>query len=304
MLAFTRAIKFAFQNFWRNVWLSVVTVVTVALSVFFITLMVGVRVVADQTLAEVRSQIDLTVFFKADAAEGKILEVKSRLEKVPEVTTVEYVSKDQALEQFRDQTKNQADISASIDSLQDNPLQASLRIKPRVLEEYPEILRVINDPLYEKIVEKDDTAESRLTFVQKFSRITSNISRLGFLLSVIFALIAGLVVFNTIRITIYAYREEIGIMKLVGASNAFIRAPFIIESIVYALLASLVALLIIWALIVSLTPFFEQFLAGYNANVTGYLQAHFMQIFGPYVLFALVLSMFSSGVAVGRYLRI
>ncbi len=303
MLAFIRAVKFAVQNFWRNLWLSVVTVVILALSVFFINLMVGVRVVADQALTEVRSRVDISAFFIPDAPESQILQVKERLENLPEVASVDYISKDDALKRFREETKDEVIIQQSLDAAGKNPLQASLVVRAKQLEQYQAILAVINDSLYEKIIEKNHVADSKITFIKDFSRITNNISRVGFGLSVIFALIAAMVVFNTIRITIYAYREEIGIMKLVGASNAFIRAPFIIESILYALLASAVALLVLWGILIALGPFLNHLLSGYDVSLAANLRDNFFSIFGPYILYALFLSIVSSAVAVGRYLR-
>lgn len=303
MRTFFRAIKFATQNFVRNFWLSLVTVVILALSIFLISILAGVRVTAEQALHEVRSRVDISVFFKADAPEGDMLELQSKLERLPEVSTVTYVSKDDALAKFREQTKGEAAIEQVIDAIGVNPLQASLIIRAKQLEQYPQILAVVTDPTYDNLVEKDHVADSKITFIQEFSQFTKNLSRFGIWLSIIFAIIAALVVFNTIRITIYAYRTEISIMKLVGASNAFVRAPFIIESIFYALIAALVALIIIWGLIASLTPFLNRLFSGFDLNIAQYLQGHFFTIFGPPVLLAIVLSMFSSAVAVGRYLR-
>lgn len=304
MLTFLRAIKFAVQNFVRNFWLSLVTVIILALSIFFISVLVGVRVTAEQALREVRSRVDVSVFFQADAPESDMLELQAKLERLPEVASVTYVSKDDALAKFREQTQGEAGIERVIEAIGVNPLQASLVIQAKQLEHYQQILAVVTDPAYDRLVEKDHVADSKITFIQVFSQFTKNLSRFGVWLSMVFALIAALVVFNTIRITIYAYRTEISIMKLVGASNAFVRAPFIIESIFYALIAALFALVVLWLLIASLAPFLTRLFAGFDLNVTQYLQTNFFAVFGPPVLLAIVLSMFSSGIAVGRYLRI
>lgn len=304
MLTFLRAIKFAAQNFVRNFWLSLVTVIILALSIFFISVLVGVRVTAEQALSEVRSRVDVSVFFQADAPESDMLELQAKLERLPEVASVTYVSKDDALAKFREQTQGEEGIERVIEAIGVNPLQASLVIRAKQLEHYQQILAVVTDPAYDRLIEKDHVADSKITFIQAFSQFTKNLSRFGVWLSVVFSIIAALVVFNTIRITIYAYRTEISIMKLVGASNAFVRAPFIIESVFYALIAALVALVVLWLLIASLAPFLTRLFAGFDLDVTQYLQTNFFAVFGPPVLLAVVLSMFSSGIAVGRYLRI
>lgn len=304
MPAVLRALKFAVQNFVRNLWLSLVTVIILTLALFIIHLLVGVKVVADESLAAVRSRVDLVVFFDELAPESEVLELKARLEKLPEVAAVRYVSKDEALARFQEQTADEPVIQESLRAVEQNPLPASLVIKPRQLEQYPQILAVVNEPTYEQIVERDSDIESKATFIRKLSRTTQNIARVGFWLSIVFALIAALVIFNAIRITIYTYREEIGIMKLVGASNAFIRAPFIIESVFYAVVASLVALTILWFLLSTIAPFLNRLLEGYDLNLAVYLKVNFFRVFGPPVLLTIVLSMLSSAVAVGRYLKI
>ncbi len=304
MLTFLRAIKFAGQNFVRNFWLSLVTVIILALSIFLISVLVGVRVTAEQALSEVRSRVDVSVFFQADAPESEMLDLQAKLERLPEVASVTYVSKDDALAKFREQTQGEEGIERVIEAIGVNPLQASLVIRAKQLDHYPQILAVVTDPAYDRLIEKDQVADSKVTFIKEFSQFTKNLSRFGVWLSIVFAIIAALVVFNTIRITIYAYRTEISIMKLVGASNAFVRAPFIIESIFYAVIAAFIALAVIWLLIASLAPFLARLFAGFDLNVTQYFQTNFLTVFGPPVLLAIALSMVSSAVAVGRYLRI
>lgn len=304
MLAFARALTFAWQNFTRNLWLSIVTVVILTLALTLVHFLTGVRVVADAALTAVRNRVDVVVFFQPDAAERDMTTLQTRLEQLPEVAQVTFVSKDDALATFRAQTLNDPLIAEALEALEANPLQASLVIKARQLEDYPAILRVVDDPGYADLVERDHVADAKLTFIERFTHWTRNLSRFGLALSAVFALIAALVVFNTIRITIHAYRTEIGIMKLVGASNAFIRAPFLIESVLYAVLASALALGLVWLAITASAPFLNRLLTGYNLDLAAHLLDNFVRVFGPPVLTAVALSMVSSAVAVGRYLRI
>lgn len=304
MLALARAITFAWQNFTRNLWLSIVTVVILTLALTLVHLLTGVRTVAEQALTEVRRRVDVVIFFQPDAAERDIVGVQTRLQQLPEVARVTYVSKDEALAAFREQTKDDPLIAEALEALEGNPLQASLVVKARQLPDYDAILRVAADPGYADLIERDHVADAKLTFIERFSRLTRNLSRLGLALSAVFALIAALVVFNTIRITIHAYRTEIGIMKLVGASNAFIRAPFLIESLFYALLASALALGVVWLTVTASGPFLNGLFAGYEIDLAAHLTRNFLAIFGPPVLAVTALSMVSSAVAVGRYLRI
>ncbi|MBI3115353.1 MAG: FtsX-like permease family protein [Candidatus Kerfeldbacteria bacterium] len=304
MLAFFRAITFAAQNFWRNIWLSIVTVVILTLVVFFISVLFGVRTTADHALADVRSRVDISMFFVPEATEAEIFELQSRLERLPEVASVAYVSKDDALAAFREENAGDERIESALEAVGVNPLQASLVIKAKELEQYPQILSVVNDPVYEKLVEQDRAADAKITFIQDFSRFTRNLSRIGLWLTIVFSLIAVLVVFNTIRLTIHAYNREISIMKLVGASNAFIRAPFLIESVFYALIAIAIALGVVWLVLFVSADFLDRLFEGFDFSVASTLWSQFFTVFGPPALLMLLLSMVSSAAAVGRYLRV
>jgi cell division transport system permease protein len=166
-------------------------------------------------------------------------------------------------------------------------------------------LKAFDDPAIADLIEdREQDFRSSTLVVERLSNLTNNISTVGIALSLIFAFIAALMVFNTIRITIYTYREEIGIMKLVGASNGFIRAPFIVESLLYAFLACVVTMAVLLPVLNATGPFFDRFFEGYDIDFIGYFNRNFFSIFGVQLLAVCALSMISSGIAVSRYLRV
>jgi cell division transport system permease protein len=222
-----------------------------------------------------------------------------------EVKELNYISASEALENFKEKNKDNPTILESLEAIGENPLGATITVKAKNLEDYPTILKSLEDEKYKDIIQdKDKDFENNQQVIQTLTRITKKINQVGLILAVVFSLVAILVVFNTIRITIYTHREEIGIMKLVGASNIFVRAPFIFESIFYGILASLICLAILYSLINTISPFLDRFFEGYSLDVVGYFNSQFWIVAGLQLLFSVFLSMVSSAIAIGRYLRV
>ena len=300
LVAFSRIFRFALQNFWRNIWLSLVTIFILFLTLFSITFSTSLNIVAEKTIQAVKERIAVSVYFRQDAIEEDVRAVQEKLATMPAVKDVQYISREEALNAFRDRTQNNPIIQETIDALGENPLGATLIVKAQKIDDYPQIVTALTAPEYEKTIEDLDFEESQKV-IERLSMLSDRARAIGVIVSAIFSLVAILVLFNTIRITIYSYREEIGIMKLVGASNWFVRAPFVVESILYAIIASALCLFI---LVGVSAPYLNSFFAGYNIDLVGYLQMHFVTVIGLQLLVAVILAMLSSLFAVGRYLRV
>lgn len=298
-----RILKFAIQGFWRNIWLSVITIIILVLTLFLITISVGLNLLADRTITSIREKVDISVFFVPETSEKEISALKSRLDNLTEVKNIEYVSREEALRRFQLKHQGESLIEETIKELEENPLGASLIIKAHQLEYYPSILEVLDESQYEDIIQSRDYEETEVV-INRLSNITQRIKQIGFGLSLIFILIAIMVIFNTIRITIYTHREEIGIMKLVGASNWFVRLPFIVESILYALIACLITMAIFYPLLRGTAPFINNFFEGYNFDIFNYFRTNFWKILGLQIVFSIILSVLSSLVAIRKYLKV
>ena len=305
LLSTYRAIKLAFQNFYRNIWLSLATVLILILTIFLISLLFGVKVVADKTIDSVKQNVDVSIYFEPNVPESQILSVRGNLQNMSEVKDLNYISASQALEDFKEKNKDNPTILESLEAIGENPLGATITIKAKELEDYQTILKALDDEKYKDIIQdKDKDFESNQEVIQKLTRITNKINQVGLVLGIVFSLVAILVVFNTIRITIYTHREEIGIMKLVGASNSFVRAPFIFESVIYGIVASLICLAILYPLINTISPFLDRFFEGYSLDVVAYFNSQFWTVAGLQIIFAVFLSVVSSAIAIGRYLKV
>jgi len=300
---FYRTLKFALQGFFRNFWLSVVTVIILVLTLFSITLVAGVNVIAERAIESVKEKVDVSVYLKSDVSEEDVLNVQYRLEELSQVETVSYVSEDEALATFKERHANDPIILDSIELLDDNPLGATLVIKARNIDDYPSILAVLDSAAYADLIQ-DRNYDDNQEVISRLSTLSTRIGRIGIIISGIFVIIAVLIIFNTIRINIYTHRDEIGIMKLVGATNWFVRAPFLVESIMYAFFAVVISLAILYPLLGVVAPQVDNFFQGYNFDLINYFDSNFWRIVGWQLGFAILLSFLSSSIAIGKYLRV
>ncbi len=302
---FTRVFRFAFQNVTRNAWLSVVTILFVTLALFLVSVLATVQVVGNKAIDRVLEKVDVAVFFTQNTSTEQLDAIQEQLLAREDVTQVDVITADEAYEQFRTENEDDPVIRESLEALGLNPLGPVLVIKARTLDDYPAILSLFDaDALKPLIQDKARDFESKQLVIERLSTIISQLRKIGIILAGVFAFIAALVMFNTIRITIYTHREEIGIMKLVGASNTFVRLPFVIESAVYAIGASVVTALLFYPAVVVSAPTVNRFFEGYDFN----LLTTYHEFLWPLTLIqlggAVVLSILTASVAVNRYVKV
>lgn len=235
-----RVIATAFVHLFRNVWLGVATIIVLVMALISVNLLVGVNALMENAVRLLEDKIDVTVFFKQDANEALVAQAKFFLADLPQVKDAELLTADQALEAFRARNAANPEILSALDELDSNPLGATLRIKARKPSDYPFIVETLKNPQFADAIESktyDDHADS----IEGVRRVSGTARTIGTALIVIFSLIAFLIVFNTVRVAIYTQREEIGIMRLVGASSFFVRAPFVLQGILLALFSMAIA---------------------------------------------------------------
>jgi len=303
LVSLYRVIKFAGQNFFRNIWLAVVTTTIISISLLVVTILFSLNVVIDQAVNSLHKQVDVSVYFQPDIESSIIQNFQNELKNIDGVSEIIYISRDQALDEFRAKYEDNQVILDSLDELGDNPLGDTLIIQARSIDDYDVILQILeSDELKPYIQEKN--FQDYNTIIKKISDISSSINRIGLSLSFVFIIIAILVTFNTIRIAIYTYREELGIMRLVGASKSFIEWPFFVEATFYAVLAVIVNILIVYPILNAIQPFLSSFFGDGTLNMIGYFNTNFIKIFGTEFLGTLVLVTLSSWLAVRKYIKV
>ena len=297
----SRIIKSGLINFWRNGWLSTATVLIMTLTLLAWTSIFLLNVVLTSVLDILEEKVDVSVYFNLDAKEADILALKSKLENLEEVKNVEYVSESEALAVFKKRHSGDEILLKSVEELDGNPLEASLNILAKDASNYESVSSFLNQSQFGNIISKINYAENKFV-IERLGNIISVLRQSGLAASLVLALIAFLVAFNTVRLAIYSSREEITIMKLVGASNWFVRGPFIIEGVFHGLMSSAFAFMIIIPGVAVISPKLFNFLP--EINLVNYLGDNFWQLLFFQTLGGVILGVFSSWFAIRKYLKI
>ncbi len=297
-----RVLRFAWQGFWRNFWLSLVTVSIIALAVLSVNALVVVNELSRTAVSAVRARIDLSFYFGPAVPEAKVLEAKAFLASLPEVADAEYVSPAQALDRFLAKHRNDPLSRAALELLGANPFGAALVVRAKSLEQYEVVIsRMANSKFQELVADKD--YEDYRQYTATISSIAERVQIGGAAAAAIFVTIALLIVFNAIRVTIYTQREEIAIMRLVGASNWFIRMPFLIEGLFYAVAGCALAYGLTLPALGVLQPRVAEFFAGVPVDLVGYFRGLTPTLLAAEVALIGALNVTSSFLAIRRYLR-
>ena len=270
------------------------------LALFVFNGLVLFDVVSERAVDSIQDKIDISVYFHTNTSEDQILNVKQSLESLSEVSGVEYVSRDKALEIFKESYKDDQVISQGINELDSNPLEASLNIKARDPNNYASIATYLESPNLKTYIDSVSYSKNQVV-IDRLIAVVNNVNRGGLMLTVLLGIIAGLVVFNTVRIAIHSNREEISIMRLVGASNALVRGPLMVEGVISGVLGAVFSLVVVAPVIYFVSPHLNVFIPG--LNIFQYFYANIFQLLLYQLIFGISIGVFSSFVAVRRYLK-
>ena len=233
-----RIIKFSFQDIARNIWLSLVTLTILILTLFSINVLLVVQAVSNAAVESVKEKIDINLFLNTESEDDEIMALKTKLENMGEVKSVIYLSQTEALASFESQHEDNPELMDALKELGSNPLSPTLVIKLNNSNEYNNLISKINN-LDDDIIESKNFDDHE-KILEKINAITGRINDAGLIVIMIFIAITLLLVFNSIRVAIYTHKKEIGIMRLVGASHFFIRAPYLVSGVIYALMGVLI----------------------------------------------------------------
>jgi cell division transport system permease protein len=257
--------------------------------------------VGKTAITTIQEKIDISVYFKLSADEDSILDIKRTLEGLDEVAEVTYISRHDALELFKERHKDDETITTALEELGENPLSASLNIRAQNPEQYEVIATYLENESLANYVDKVDYRQNK-TVIDRLTAIISYSKQAGGVLIIALTFAAILVTFNTILIAIYSNKEEIGIMRLVGASDFFIRGPYLVEGIIYGSIAALLSILIVAPIVFFVSPYLYNFIP--NMDLAAYFTDNALRHFVYLWLFGIGIGIISSFIAMRRYLRI
>ncbi len=301
-----RIISAGLKTFWRNGFLSSSSILTLTITlviagIFYFSILLG-----QFSLKKVEDKVDINVYFTPDAPMEKVAEFKNEIFELPEIdkTKTKLLTKEEALEDFKKDEKNKKIIEEVLGVIEKNPMGPVLNIKGKNLESYKMILSFLKSDevqaKYLSIIDntnynENDFTINRIKIWLKYAKIISLII-LG-----IFAFISLIIIHNTIRLIIYSYKEEIQVMRLIGASNFFARGPFLIEGMLYGFISGIFALFIIWAMVYFSPDLIKQIS---SLNLNTYFSDNIFKIGSVFILAGMVISFISTYFAVAKYLKV
>ena len=300
-----RIVRWGLINFYRNTVVSIASILMMTVTLTVIGVTIFLNAVLGFSLAQIQNKVDVNVYFYPKVSESQIQDVQSMLEKLPEVANVEYVSQEQALQDFRQRHASDYLTLQALDELGSNPLGAVLNVRAKEAGQYESIAKTLDDNSNlsrgsNAIIEKVNYAQNK-EIIERLTGIMHSVRRLGFAITIFFILISILITFNTIRLAIYMARDEIANMRMVGAEDKYIQGPFMTEGIVYGLVSSVITLILFYPITLWLTKNTQVFFGG--MSLLKYYGDNFIQFFAILLVAGVLLGMVSAWLAIRRYLR-
>lgn len=303
LISIYRVTKFAFQNFWRNFWLSIITITMLVMTLLTVNILIVLNFVTDRAIQTVEDRVEISVYFHLSSPQTSVDNAVNYLRSLSQVKDVKVNTAQEALDQFVARHQNDEAILQSLEEIGGNPFGPSLTIKAFEVSDFEFILDALENPEFRDYIREKDFSNYE-DVVVRIKDATDRVRTFGVVLSVVFLLIAILIVFNTVRMSIFIHREEIGIMKLVGASDQFVRAPFLLEMILLSLIAIVTTLLIVYPTVAILEPKFGFYFGGDSIGMADYFEQKGLMIFVLEFVGLVLLTMFSTGLAMRKYLKV
>jgi cell division transport system permease protein len=305
-LTFVRMCRYGVNNFSRNAWLTVAATAMMTLTLFVVMGSLVARNVLLDSVAQIRDRVDMSIYIEGKVKDEDVTKMKRDIQKLEGVKRVVYVSPDEARTEYA--KANQGNQKA-LDALElaDVTFPGTFRINITDINNTQSLDNYVkNDALYKRVSDpnrKPSFEGDRRAAIESIGRWVSFAEKAGLLMSVILVTISSLIVFNTIRMAIFNRKEEIQMMKLIGADRGFIRGPFVVEAVVYGFIAAITATALGIAVILSVREKLESY--GIVVEPT----IHLMTVYIGFVLLGMIavgalIGVISSLFATQRYLKI
>ena len=300
-----RVFRSGFIGFWRSAYVSLASIFVITVALFVI----GTTMLLDQlltvSLTNIQSKVDINVYFVTSAEESDIMALKTKVESLPDVAEVRYTSREDALTEYRLKNQNDSVAMQALEELGENPLGATIAIRARETSQYESIARFLDEQKAQEasqtpLIDEVNYAANKES-IETLTNIINAVERASTITMIVLIFAAVLITFNTIRLAIYTAREEISVMRLVGARNAFIRGPFMLQGVMYGVIAGVLALAILYPIMIWIGPATAEF---FEFDLYAYFVSNFSSLFATIVGIGVALGLVSSILAITRYLRV
>ncbi len=302
-----RVTRAGFVSFWRNGVVSLAAVLVMTVTLFVVGSLLFGGALLHSAIDTIKGKVDVNVYFVTNAPEDQILSLKKSLEALPEVASVTYISSDQALADFKTRHQDDQLTLQALDELQTNPLGAELDIRAKDTSNYASIAAFLQSENsvggngQASIIDKVNYSQNKAA-IDRLTKLSDSAQTFGIVLTVILAVVSVIIIFNTIRLAIFISKDEIGVMRLVGASNRYIQGPFVVDGIIYGLVSAFLTLAVFYGLLYYFGPTTANFFTG--LNLFRYYMDNFGEIFVLIVGCGVGLGAVSSYLAVRKHLKV
>lgn len=302
LITFYRVVKNGVTNLKRNIWLAGASTLIMTVTLIILSVLSLLFIITSYSVKTIQQRVDISVYFKNDVAESRILDIRDEIRDDAKIKSVDYVSSEQAQSDFRSRHQGDELLIESLNELNENPFPATLQVKAENLEDYPAIAESIQNGEHKDLIQEINFEDNRV-IIERLNSLLKFIITFGLILMVVFCLIAILVIFNTIALTIYNRREEVEIMRLVGATNWYIRGPFIVEAFMYSIIAAIITSALLLPIYFQMLPKVSNYLTP-GANIFDGNISTFLLVIAIQLGIAFILSTISSLLAMRKYLQI
>jgi cell division transport system permease protein len=305
--ALARVIKTGAMNFVRNVWLAIAAMAVMIVTLTIILFMLVASNTFNHTISKITSKIDISVYLNKDVKKPQRQKLARQLRALPTVKSVSYVSKNSALKAYKHQNAGNSQLLQAI-AQTGNPLPASLEIKPDDPSHIQPIKDFLEKPDNKKLQDPQagtSYSGDRKAAIDNIAHATDVIRHIGVVAVIIFAVISMLIIFNTIQMAIFNRREELQIMRLLGATTWYIRGPFVVESIIYGVLSAIISVLLIDGVFVASAGALQASSLGLlDISYAGeFFHSNFWQFLTLQIAIGILIGAVSSVIATRKYLK-
>jgi cell division transport system permease protein len=297
-----RILKFSWLGFLRNKALVLEVIFVMTISVSLITCLFMFQGISEFLISYLQDKADISVYFNQNTSEQEIVKVEEALYQFSnEIESVEYISQEKALQIFTETHKNDPDSLEALEQVGDNPFLPSLVIKAHNPIYYIQISNFLSQDSFKDVINKIPYYDNKKV-IDRLSAITDTIKTITIGLALFLGLLAILITFNTIKLGIFAAKDEISTMRLVGATNWFIKGPFVIQGILYGLISILVVDILFFVFLIFFSPKLQVFFSGFN--LFNYFQTEYTSLFLIQIIFIGIVSIISTLLALNKHLKV
>lgn len=296
-----RIVKEGFSNFKRNGWLSVASITIMVLTLLTMSMFIIINIVLGSGIKSIQDKIDISVYLNDSAKQTQVITLQEDLSKIDNVKSIKYISKQDALNKYREQNKSNPKLLESLSDT-DNPLPASLEVKVVNPDKLDDLTKLMEQEQYKPTILKISYKENK-SIIDKLFKATKFTKEVGLIATIAFVATSLVIIFNTVRMAIFTRREEIDIMKLVGATPNFIKAPFLVEGAMYGIVSTIIAIITLAAVFYFSAGTMVRYFGGVGGNVTEFLRNNLLLIVFSQFIVGVTIGVISSFLAIQKYLK-